>query len=104
VRPEADEVKMESEPVEREEPVSAPDLDRVVRVVMRRSGNFERDQEYLVRFNEVAKDHTGVAELHLIVADEDGEVTLRWNLLVNPDDAFRKAVEALTGSERVEVR
>ncbi len=101
---EADEVKIESEPVEREEPISAPDVDRIVRVVMRRSGDFERDQEYLDRFNQVAKDHAGGAELQLVVADEDGEVTLRWKLLVNPDDEFRKAVEALTGSERVEVR
>lgn len=75
-----------------------------VRVVMRRSGNFGRDQEYLDKFNRVALKHAGGAELFLLIADDEAQVALRWKLQVTPDAGFVAAIEALDGSERVEVQ
>ncbi len=103
-RSKVDEVEMESGLADGETPTSPPAVKGMVRVVMRRSGDFEQDQEYLDQFNQIAMEHAGVAELELVVADDDGEVTLRWKLRVSPDDSFTKQLEALTGSERVEVR
>ena len=104
LNPEAFEVDTDSEVVSGGNPADQPVAPRKVRVVMLRSGDFEQDQEYLDRFNQIARDHAGSAELHLIVADEDEEVTLRWKLRVSPDDEFTKAVGALIGSKRVELR
>ena len=80
-----------------------PEAAKTVRVVMRRSGNFGRDQGYLDHFNRVALEHAGGAEIFLLIADDGGAVELRWKLRVAPDATFVAAIEALDGSERVEV-
>ena len=80
-----------------------PEAAKTVRVVMRRSGNFGRDQGYLDHFNRVALEHAGGAEIFLLIADDEDAVELRWKLRVAPDATLVAAIEALDGSERVEV-
>ena len=86
-----------------EEQVDQPVAEGLVRVIMRRSGDFEHDREYLDQFNRIARDHAGGVELQLIIIDDAEEVTLRWKLRVNPDGEFMGAIEALAGSARVEL-